>query len=754
MADPLLSASQDVEMRPPESSVATTASDPASSLRAAALLTLKSKRRKAPAKAVAPILPPRPPPGEPAFQLDYGQEEGTGTSQDAPPPPIAEPPAPSSVTETQAREEGEISDEEGAEPTTATQPIPRTPTPTPPRHQRHATPSTSAFPHTEPPHPKPKLSDRISDVPMTTGFAAFGQASDFMQPEPQPPPLEDLRYILDSHHVRPGVALNQEQYERAKDCVLDLLGWGVAPEYLVDCGLTREIVFYVFSELNLRLPQNLDTAGLVPFTADLRHLPERQKSSALMPPPPPPQVKRFSQPSIPSISPSQNSLPPSPSTANAPPTSPLAGPPRASVSIIPVSPKHVITGNLHDMEQQRRQELLARKAAIASRKSKPAPPLTGPSSLPSIIASSSPTPSTSQDIEMAVPTETVEDFLKTIGPPTSPAKSVDTSAYFAASQVDDDMDVDEIPGLGGARHYQTSVPIPPSAPSHLPPSVDILISPTQSSHTPMSPNEPPPSSTESMSTAFTETSSSSTSHTPLYTPSDTPALPEGPTSQRRGAKRPVAADFVDFDRPPSNGSGAYTNGFQAGSRRKIGVGFANVTSARRFIIDLSDSEGEGDGDGVPNDAEKNLKARPNASSAYASPIPTRPIITNLNTSGGWATPPVSSSTPNLSYAAITTSGTMSPAALVEKENEIQKMRELIAEREARRLNKIAAMRASASAESVTAVKREDTLIISTDAGSNFNTSITGESVQAREWRLLVSLRGARKITFNRRICHL
>ena len=56
-----------------------------------------------------------------------------------------------------------------------------------------------------------------------------------------------------------------EQYTTAKDIVLDLLGWGVAPEYLVDCGFSREIVYYVFSELNLRLPSNFDATGILPY---------------------------------------------------------------------------------------------------------------------------------------------------------------------------------------------------------------------------------------------------------------------------------------------------------------------------------------------------------------------------------------------------------------------------------------------------------------------------------------------------------
>ena len=56
-----------------------------------------------------------------------------------------------------------------------------------------------------------------------------------------------------------------EQLNYTKELVLELLGWGVSPEYLVDCGLTREAVFYTFTELNLRLPKNLDLAGLVPI---------------------------------------------------------------------------------------------------------------------------------------------------------------------------------------------------------------------------------------------------------------------------------------------------------------------------------------------------------------------------------------------------------------------------------------------------------------------------------------------------------
>src|ERR1700722_5899617 len=121
----------------------------------------------------------------------------------------------------------------------------------------------------------------------------------------------------------------------AKDLVLDLLGWGGVPEYLVEGGLSREIVYFVFRELNLRLPANLDTNGLVPYG----------------------------------------------------PTSTSTSTTRTRVETTAMT--------LHDMEQQRRQELLARKAVQASRKAKvssPAPPDKGEE----------------VDVEM------VEDFLKSI----------------------------------------------------------------------------------------------------------------------------------------------------------------------------------------------------------------------------------------------------------------------------------------------------------------------------------------------------
>ncbi|KAH0831413.1 hypothetical protein J3R83DRAFT_14084 [Lanmaoa asiatica] len=52
--------------------------------------------------------------------------------------------------------------------------------------------------------------------------------------------------------------MTKEDLDRAKSLVLDLLGWGVTPEYLVDCGLSQGAVHRIFTDLRLRLPRNLE----------------------------------------------------------------------------------------------------------------------------------------------------------------------------------------------------------------------------------------------------------------------------------------------------------------------------------------------------------------------------------------------------------------------------------------------------------------------------------------------------------------
>jgi hypothetical protein len=47
----------------------------------------------------------------------------------------------------------------------------------------------------------------------------------------------------------------------AKDLVLDLLGWGVTPEYLLDVGVSGQALHRIFSDLRLRMPRTMCIGG-------------------------------------------------------------------------------------------------------------------------------------------------------------------------------------------------------------------------------------------------------------------------------------------------------------------------------------------------------------------------------------------------------------------------------------------------------------------------------------------------------------
>ncbi|KAG6884677.1 hypothetical protein C0993_009020 [Termitomyces sp. T159_Od127] len=62
---------------------------------------------------------------------------------------------------------------------------------------------------------------------------------------------------IDSH-LSP---VSEEELELAKDVVLDLLGWGVQPEYLIECGISSHAIYRIFTDLHLRFPTNLSYFG-------------------------------------------------------------------------------------------------------------------------------------------------------------------------------------------------------------------------------------------------------------------------------------------------------------------------------------------------------------------------------------------------------------------------------------------------------------------------------------------------------------
>ncbi|PIL22807.1 hypothetical protein GSI_15502 [Ganoderma sinense ZZ0214-1] len=607
------------EVAPNAASAALPAEDAAASLRAAALLTLKSKRRKLTSSSDTPHIPRPFDPPPASVELDYGSEEpSAGQPSESPAPTVqlvqdaASEQGPMNVDDDQSREEGEISDSETAPPSPKSKSQPTSP---------KVAEQEKAAAQMPPPPLQPKIE------PMSPSLSFAVPRTLVFPPEYPAPPT-----IVDENHIRPGLSLTQAQYELAKDTILDLLGWGVPPEYLVDSGLSREIIFYVFVELNLRLPKNLDITGLMPY------MPPSATVHSVEPANVPPRLQQSD--TTPSLS------------ATAPPFIPGTSNGNGS------------TPSLTDMEQQRKAELLARKAVLASRKSRPqksisrvSPPSPGPS-----VSSSS--------ASKAVPTKTVDDFLNSIGPvgPSSNGTSPSTSAANPPPSFSvDAMDVDdEIPGLSGGLTTDYT-PLARPAPTTRSPSASNMLSPKSPA--------PPTSVVFAISgrlTSMPPSTANNSNGTLLYGNDDDMDVVPGlfqmrsswddPASAggRKAIKRPLAMDF-DMDPGPSRLQ-ARTDNYRPPVRRRT-TGFAGITQ-RRCIIDLSDSEEEEDEatlQDVPSRAEsrgpKAITPQPSVAPTLRVNTPTTPLTT--------------------------------PAALLEKEEQIRRMRELIAQREESKLKKLA-----------------------------------------------------------------
>jgi hypothetical protein len=427
--------------------------------------------------------------------------------------------------------------------------------------------------------------------------------------------------------------VTQEQYDRSKEMILDLLGLGVPPGHLMQCGVTRELMYFTFTELRLRLPVGFDTAGIPQYSPEfLQLLFESQK----------PVDKPDSVSSVSRLEEHQIQQ-----------TDKQADIPSGSASVTPTTP---VSGSpsLLDIEQQRRRELLARKAVIASRKGKQSQTSALRTPSPQPAPSSADTPL--KDVEMATadvaPAATVDDFLNSIGPQQPTTVHEPSESPPPAKPETDGMDVDEIPGLGGiwvSDEFDTPVVERPPTPI---------------------PTSPPSPSTLPLHTP----NSIGTSTEPLSSGESTPLLPEGTlTPQRLGAKRPVAADFVDAERLQSHPhfpsfSSGQSQTYPPYVKRRPG-GFAGITSTRRCVIDLSDSEGEEylDDTDTPPQPRSLLPSR---HGSFNSHFAGNALFTATNT------PP---------HTGI---NSLSNMTLLEKELEIKRMREMIAQKEQMRLRKL------------------------------------------------------------------
>ena len=413
--------------------------------------------------------------------------------------------------------------------------------------------------------------------------------------------------------------MTMDEYDTAKDIILDLLGWGVPPEFLVDCGLTKALVFYVFTELNLRLPDNFDSSGIISYNPD--SFAQRQQS-VLMPPPLLPENNQTIDTTV-EVTPRVSTPPLRPSTT-------------ASWD----SPSNA---DLHDMERQRRQELLARKAVQASRRLKRSTSMEPPQSISHSDSSSSDPP-----MGTVISTEVIDDFLNSIGPVRD---AEHPNGVLPPPSDENNSQIIVVP--------RQSAGLSPTN------TVDLIISPLSRVEThgprPLS-TEPPPTFDDPVALVASTFSQLSEANLVIGSTSQLSPPREPSTHPRRGV-RPVASDFVDFD-PAPGGNGANSRleppAFSSGIIRRLNLAanFRDIGS-RRCVIDLSDSEDD-DGQDIKDQLQQSAEDQPwlkrdrrSKASNYHPPTSTKSSL----------------------------SGNQSPAALMMKELEIRRMRELIAKRE-------------------------------------------------------------------------
>lgn len=418
--------------------------------------------------------------------------------------------------------------------------------------------------------------------------------------------------------------VTQDQYEIVKDIILDLLGWGVPPTYLIDCGVSREAIFYVFSELNLALPEHFDVSAFVPYLPiPPQSLPESQKNSVDQ----------------------QSHLGYPPSVVH----SPLAQ--ACPIYFGRSSP----VMDLHTIERQRRQELLARKAAHATCRPRHSASIDSSNSAMSFSLSQEQSGTTP-----ASPTEAVDNFLNSIGSISRVGASPPSAFLYSDRQdTSNKMDVEKVigssvtdphlrdsPSRASSALVQDSWTVEQTPPSSAEVSTTLNIARASSS----SADAAVTSASSSTLSQASDPEQGAQSHVHSVSHAQT-SLPS-----RRGVKRAVATDF-DFDAAPRK------NGSSQLPAKQPRTTFGNIGS-RRCVIELSDSEGE---DGSerhlppPSFSEQTLPRR-NKPNAYSSPSANKP----------------------------TPGSSVSPSALLQKELEIQKMREMIARcEEETRIKKLA-----------------------------------------------------------------
>ena len=297
--------------------------------------------------------------------------------------------------------------------------------------------------------------------------------------------------------------------------------------------------------------------------------------------------------------------------------------------------------SLSDMEAQRRQELLARKAVLASRRKKEErstidEPAVNPGAN-SIISPNEPA--------SIAPVEAVDTFLSSMLDDSGPAV-----ASPAQDLSDGSFRLDAVSTFTYKASDETATGFDHS----------------RTSRTPLGSARGSISSSMPSGTSSAHSSNSNTP--PVSRRSTTPNAPSFPANGKRGTKRPVAMDFVD------GGSYSAPTGPSFVRRKNSSFAGLNQNGPRKCVIDLSDSEGE-DNDGYTTV----ILDEPPAERHPVIPL-VRPPSTHTPTSARGSVPPSSKGTPSPGVAS---------GSLLEKEEQIKRMREMIQRREQDRLRRLA-----------------------------------------------------------------
>ncbi|KAF8340701.1 uncharacterized protein EI90DRAFT_2100893 [Cantharellus anzutake] len=421
--------------------------------------------------------------------------------------------------------------------------------------------------------------------------------------------------------LRSRLGMTPEEIFEAKITILDILGCGVHPQHLLDCGVSRTAVVVCLTELKLRIPEVL--AGIIedaerevkaklpakqpkpqPLKATLDPpSPPIDSSSAVSPPPAtpkpnPPMIPPSSLPSKPAF------LPPKPTIyADRAPNVSVGQStlldPQTSNSLSQQSPTPKLVIDLDDIEQQRKRELLARRKVLQSLRAKEAAKAASALSSDIEPKTSSPKSLTTSSIEHAVPLGGSDDMQidLLIADAIKRGEAKQVTHFISSTNTTNASNEDSPSGVDEAMEVEQAL---------------------QSGEMEDSTSSPELFSKSTKSARRGQTSELIASR---HLQQDAPvegrqldSLSSLPPTKRTSSKRPVAADFVDYVaasypfeddqlRSAADSSIIDSNGLPPHKRRKN----FGPSSLSRVIIDLS--EGESDSDEEPGDPPPNLRPK-------------------------------------------------------------------------------------------------------------------------------------------------